>query len=260
METAVERACQSASDSILRFLTKSESQRANFSQNDVYWPIRSHVRFFCRSPDSDSILNFLLKRSCFAFVRSQSSTSDQANLRRLMSSTEEETAKKKEAVDKELGLPCKETEEFSATDLQLGLTSQQVAASREKWGINEIPAPVTPLYVIFRRQFTGFLQVLIEIAAIITLVLKDWTDFVIIVGILIVNALLGFREEYKDKKALDDLSKSLESEIAVRRDGETKNVPKELVPGDICLLVGGNIVPADTKWIKGDIMSVNTAA
>jgi H+-transporting ATPase len=60
---------------------------------------------------------------------------------------------------------------------------------------------------------------------------------------------------------LDELSNSLESEIAVRRSGETKVIPtKELVPGDICLLVGGTVVPADIKFVKGDTMSIDTAA
>lgn len=173
-----------------------------------------------------------------------------------MANTEEnaeETQKEEGAVDEELGLSEKKDEEFVATDLQVGLTAKQVEKSREQWGINEIPVPSTPLYVLFLRQFTGFLQILIEIAAIITLVLKDWVDFVIIISILIINAVLGFREEYKAKKALDELSDSLESEVAVRRDGETKSIPtKDLVPGDVCLLVGGNIAPADIKWVKGD--------
>jgi len=57
---------------------------------------------------------------------------------------------------------------------------------------------------------------------------------------MIVNATLGFREEYHAKKSLDEVSKAIESEIAVRRNGEivSMNV-KELVPGDIILLVGG---------------------
>lgn len=173
--------------------------------------------------------------------------------------TEEEQVEK--PTDEELGLVNEVAkEEFLATDLQIGLTSTQVEESREKWGTNEISTHVTPSYVIFLRQFTGFLQVLIEIAAIITLALQDWTDFVIIISILIVNAFLGFREEYKAKKALDELSNSLESEITVRRDGQTTTVPtKELVPGDVCLLVGGNVVSADIKWIKGDTMLVDTA-
>ena len=74
-------------------------------------------------------------------------------------------------------------------------------------------------------------------------------------------ACLGFREEYHAKKQLDELSNSLESEIAVRRDGTTTSIPtKDLVPGDIVLLVGGTVVPADVKFIKGDVMQIDTAA
>jgi len=77
---------------------------------------------------------------------------------------------------------------------------------------------------------------------------------------LFINACLGFHEEYKAKKSLDELSHQLESEVAVRRNGETLQLNvKELVPGDVVLLVGGTIVPADTKWIKGDTVSVDTA-
>ena len=77
---------------------------------------------------------------------------------------------------------------------------------------------------------------------------------------LTINVCLGFREEYHDKKALDELSNQLESEVAVRREGETMVMPvQEMVPGDVVLLVGGMVVPADIQWIKGDNVSVDTA-
>ena len=68
----------------------------------------------------------------------------------------------------------------------------------------------------------------------------DYPDFGIICGLLLANACLGFREEYHAKKSLDELSDQLESEIAVRREGTTTQMNvKELVPGDVVLLVGG---------------------
>jgi P-type E1-E2 ATPase len=77
---------------------------------------------------------------------------------------------------------------------------------------------------------------------------------------LLINACLGFHEEYKAKKSLDELSHQLESVVAVRRNGETLELNvTELVPGDVVLLVGGTILPADTQWIKGDKVSVDTA-
>ncbi|CAB9514650.1 Plasma membrane ATPase 2 (Fragment) [Seminavis robusta] len=154
-----------------------------------------------------------------------------------------------------------ETVPLLPTDPDTGLTSEQVEAALEKWGPNDIPVPESPLYMLFLRQFTGFLPLLIEIAAIVSLAAQDFVDFAIILGILLINAILGFREEYHAKKSLDEVSGSLTSEIAVRRDGKTKTVvTTELVPGDICLLVGGAVVPADVKWLKGDVMSIDTAA
>ncbi len=157
--------------------------------------------------------------------------------------------------------PLKATSVIPEVDPTQGLTTAQVEAGREKFGWNEIPAPFTPLWVLFLRQFMGFLPLLIELAAIISIGAQDYADFGIIISILVVNACLGFREEYHAKKALDELSNSLESEITVVRDGSSKHVTtKELVPGDICLVVGGNIMPADIKWLRGDIMSIDTAA
>ena len=79
--------------------------------------------------------------------------------------------------------------------------------------------------------------------------------------LLLFIASLGFHEDYKCKKSLDELSASLESEIAIRREGKTEALPtKECLPGDIVLLVGGTILPADIKWVRGDKMSIDTAA
>ena len=127
-------------------------------------------------------------------------------------------------------------------DILAGLTNDQHKAAQEKYGLNEILVPSTPLWMLFLHQFIGFLPLLIELAAVISISVGDWIDFLIIMAMLFVNAILGFHEEYKAKKSLDELSKELESEIACRRNGETLNVNvKHLVPGDIVLLVGGTV-------------------
>jgi H+-transporting ATPase len=127
-------------------------------------------------------------------------------------------------------------------DILFGLTTEQHAKAQEKYGLNEIHVPGTPLYMLFLHQFIGFLPLLIELAALVSLGIGDYVDFGIIAAMLLVNACLGFHEEYKAKKSLDELSKELESEIACRRNGETIQVNvKELVPGDIVLLVGGTV-------------------
>ena len=90
----------------------------------------------------------------------------------------------------------------------------------------------------------------------------DIEDFIIILSILFLNACFGFYEEMHAKRALDELSATLQSEIQVRRDGNTFPLPtEELVPGDIILLVGGTTVPADVAWLRGDRdMRLDTAA
>jgi len=150
---------------------------------------------------------------------------------------------------------------FVATDPSTGLTTTQVEAAIEQYGKNEIPVQEVPMWMLFLRQWVGFLPFLIEIAMIISLAVQDWVDFAIIFGVMLINALLGFREEAHAKKSLDEVSNSLDSEVAVKRNGDTVQLRvQELVPGDLILLVGGTAIPADTKWISGDVLQVDTSA
>jgi len=152
-------------------------------------------------------------------------------------------------------------QEQPSTDATKGLTSEQVAEALAKFGPNEIPAHSTPLYMIFVMQFAGFLPFLIEVAALVSLAVQDYTDFGIIAGILLINGALGFREEYHAKKSLDEVSQSLEAEIMVVRDGNTERISvKDIVPGDLVFLTGGVIVPADVLWLRGDTLQLDTAA
>lgn len=77
--------------------------------------------------------------------------------------------------------------EVAATNIDVGLTASEVESLREKWGWNEIPTPTTPTYVLFLRQFTGFLSIIIMIAAIVAIAVVDYADFIVIVCMLFVN-------------------------------------------------------------------------
>ena len=87
----------------------------------------------------------------------------------------EEPKEQPPAADIETGKSVEE--DLPDTNVDVGLSAEDVEKHREKWGWNEIPAPSTPLYMLFIHQFTGFLAILIEIAAIISLAVQDWTDF-----------------------------------------------------------------------------------
>jgi len=147
------------------------------------------------------------------------------------------------------------------TDADKGLTSLQVEASLLKWGRNVIPRPDVKTWVLFARQFIGFMPILMEVAAVISIATLDYTDFGIILALLLINACIGFREEYHAKKALDELTKKVESEITVIRNGISESIAvTELCQGDMVMLVGGTSVPADIQWRRGDVMSIDTAA
>ena len=94
---------------------------------------------------------------------------------------------------------------------------------------------------------------------VLALAVEDYTDFAIIFAMLLCNGYLGFHEALKAKESLDELTNKMEQRIAVLRDGSATNVlTRELVPGDVVLLVGGSAVPADVEWLDGDILSVET--
>ena len=153
------------------------------------------------------------------------------------------------------------------TNDKTGLTHEQYLASLKEHGKNEIPKIEVSLWWLFFKQFTGAMPLILELVfAVLVIITIFWdtgeaTDAAIIFAMMMVNGLLGFREEKHAKVALDALTAKMESTIGVIRDGKTevRNIA-DLVPGDIVFLVGGTIVPADVLWVRGDNLSVDTAA
>eukprot|EP01039_Chlorochromonas_danica_P016545 gene16545-19564_t len=111
------------------------------------------------------------------------------------------------------------------------------------------------------ETFTGVMPYMLEVAFILALAIQSYPDFAIIFGIVLCNGVLGFTEELKAKSALDKLTEKMEQKIATLRDGSAQQLlTRLLVPGDVILLVGGAMVPADVDWLEGDVLSVDTAA
>jgi H+-transporting ATPase len=87
---------------------------------------------------------------------------------------------------------------------------------------------------------------MIEAAAIMSILVRDWVDFAIILVLLLFNAVLGFWHERQAADALEALKDALAQEAQALRDGKWQTVPaKELVPGDIVRIRLGNVVPAE---------------
>ncbi|KAJ4462351.1 ion-transporting P-type ATPase [Paratrimastix pyriformis] len=131
---------------------------------------------------------------------------------------------------------------------ETGLTEQEAQQLLAKFGPNEIQEKRVGWFLQFIRYFISPLSILIEAAAILSLVLQDWVDFALITFLLFLNAIIGFTEERSAGNAIAELKKSLSSEATVMRDGEWKRMStRNLVPGDLVRAKAGDVAPADFK-------------
>lgn len=132
-----------------------------------------------------------------------------------------------------------------------GLSQSEVSIRLEKFGPNALQEKKKkPAWLLFLGQFKDFMILILAAAAIISGIVGDLTDTFIILVIIVLNAVLGFVQEYRAEKAMESLKKLTETQSKVLRDGQWISVPsKELVPGDVVALEAGNMVPADLRLI-----------
>ncbi len=142
-----------------------------------------------------------------------------------------------------------------------GLTREEAERRRARYGWNELPEKrVSPLARLL-SAFWGPIPGMIEAAAVLSLLVRHWADFGIILALLVVNAIVGFWEEYQAGNTIAALKSRLAPRARVERDGTWDSVPaRELVPGDRIHLSLGGIVPADAKLLDGDPLEVDQSA
>jgi H+-transporting ATPase len=142
-----------------------------------------------------------------------------------------------------------------------GLSQKEAQARLEKYGYNEIEEERVNPILKFLSYFWGPIPIMIMIAAVLSGVLRHWPDVGVILALLIMNAVVGFREEYQADTAIAALKEKLALKARVRRDGEWKSIAaRELVPGDVVRLRIGDIIPADSKLLEGDPVQVDQSA
>jgi len=147
------------------------------------------------------------------------------------------------------------------TDPKTGLDSAQLQERLSKYGPNALAEEKKSALSAFLAYFWGPIPWMIEAAALMAFIVRDWGDFTIIASLLLFNALLGFWEEHEAANALDALKSSLALKARVLRDGKWQEVDaRTLVPGDVIRLYLGDVVPADCKLIEGNYISIDQSA
>jgi Ca2+-transporting ATPase len=148
------------------------------------------------------------------------------------------------------------------TSLEKGLSPQRAELLLEEYGYNELveTARKSPWRILW-EQMTSIMVVILIIAAVISLFVGEELDAIVILAIIIINALIGFQQEYKAEEAMSALKKMSVPTVKVRRQGHVVEISaRELVPGEIILLEAGNLIPADSRLVESVNLRIEEAA
>lgn len=159
-------------------------------------------------------------------------------------------------------LPAHDVITHLQTDQQRGLSAQQVRERLKQYGHNRLPqAPPPSALVMFARQFMSIVVGALAAAVVISWYLGEYVDALAVSAIILINAVIGFAQEYSAEKTIRGLQQYIQQSIQVIRDGIRQEISVEqLVPGDIVELVAGDKVPADGRIIDQAHLSIDQAA
>ena len=142
-----------------------------------------------------------------------------------------------------------------------GLSDSEAKKRLDEFGPNEISEKKINPVIKFLSYFWGPIPWMIEVAAVLSAIIKHWEDFWIICILLGLNAIVGFWQEYKADDAISQLKKKLALIARIFRNGTWSEISaRELVPGDVVRLRLGDIVPADIKLLSGDYLTIDESA
>ena len=150
------------------------------------------------------------------------------------------------------------------SDIQKGLTDEQVEINRQTYGVNQLEEKEkTPWIVKFLLQFKDPLIIILIIAAVVSVIIEpdELMESIIIMVVVLVNAFLGLYQENKAEKSLEALQKMSAATCKVIRNGMAQTVDTvDLVVGDIILVEAGDSIPADARIIECSNLKVEEAA
>ena len=160
------------------------------------------------------------------------------------------------------GLPTGEVCRRLDVDPAVGLSSAEVAARRARYGPNKLAEEAKePAWRAFLRQYQDLMQLVLVGAAVVSVVaLQEVSTALVVLGITVLNALMGLHQEGKAAESVAALRQMLIITASVRRDGEVVEVPAEdLVPGDIVGFEAGAKVPADGRLLVAATLEIEEA-
>ena len=143
-----------------------------------------------------------------------------------------------------------------------GIDNSIASERLTEYGKNEIEdTKKKTVWQIILHQLSDFMILILIVVAIVSGFLGDLTDTFIILAIIIINATVGFIQEYRSEKAMEALKNMVPSYARVIREGNTLEIAAvELVPGDVVLLEAGNIIPADIRFFETHQLKVDESA
>jgi cation-transporting P-type ATPase F len=149
-------------------------------------------------------------------------------------------------------IEANEVADLLKSDTKKGLEDSTYEDHLEKYGENTLTTvkPTHP-FIKFMMQFHNPLVYILLAAGTVTLVLEEWVDSSVILGVVLINSIIGYIQEAKAEKALDSLKNMVSTDSTVIRNGKKLTVPASaLVPGDLLFLQSGDKVPADIRLVE----------
>jgi Ca2+-transporting ATPase len=143
-----------------------------------------------------------------------------------------------------------------------GLSKEEVEIRKNKYGLNKLAAKKKKSFLqLLFAQLNNILIYILLGAAIISALLGEISDAIIIFIVIVINAVVGLIQESKAEKALEALKKLSTPKAVVKRDGELKEIPsEEVVPGDIIIIDAGRYVPCDIRLIESANLKIEESA
>ncbi|QDY80704.1 cation-translocating P-type ATPase [Streptomyces qinzhouensis] len=147
-------------------------------------------------------------------------------------------------------------------DPAVGLPAARAAELLTERGPNALPEEKPPpAWRRFLDQYRSYMQIILVAAAVVSLVIGQWSTAVLLALLTLLNAVVGLRQEGKAESAMNALKSMMKATARVRRDGAESEVPAEqLVPGDVVLIAAGDQVPADGRIVSASVLQIDESA